>query len=199
ASCFAVSGTAEAPTASSGRRARTTEWMSVGFVNRTSTVQPIPGRSRRHERDGARGGPHGLPVSGVVQYAGPNSAATAPLGVGRARPWPAQQRTWRLVMVSGQGKVVVGFDASDESRVAVRWAIAVANRRKVPLLVVHATGLEDPGPTVYRAGVAVMSRARAQEIAEGEAALARESAEVEVEAVGVERGAVAAMVDYSQG
>src|SRR5699024_7227428 len=30
-------------------------------------------------------------------------------------------------------------------------------------------------------------------------ALARESAEVEVEAVGVERGAVAAMVDYSQG
>lgn len=102
-------------------------------------------------------------------------------------------------MVSGQGKVVVGFDASDESRVALQWAIAVANRRKVPLLVVHATGLEDPGPTVFRAGLAVMSRARAQEIAEQGAALARETAEVEVEAAGVERGAVAAMVEYSDG
>lgn len=102
-------------------------------------------------------------------------------------------------MADAQGKVVVGFDGSDESQVAVRWAIAVANRRGVPLLVVHATGLEDPGPTVYRAGVAVMSQARAQEIAEAGARLARETAQVEVEAAGVERGAVAALVDYSEG
>ncbi|QGH70639.1 universal stress protein [Pseudactinotalea sp. HY158] len=102
-------------------------------------------------------------------------------------------------MVGAQGKVVVGFDASDESRVALQWAIAVANRRQVPLLVVHATGLEDPGPTVYRAGVAVMSQRRAQEIAEDGAAIARREATVEVEAAGVERGAVAALVDYSDG
>lgn len=100
----------------------------------------------------------------------------------------------------GQWKhpVVVGYDTSRESEFALQWAVDVAQRRGVPLVVVHATGVERPGVELARAGILEMYQQRAQEIAEEGAARARTMAPISVEAAGVQSGAAAALVEYSR-
>ena len=47
--------------------------------------------------------------------------------------------------MSDDGKqIVVGYDGSGESKAAIHWAAAVAQRRGRPLLVASAAGI-DPG------------------------------------------------------
>lgn len=100
----------------------------------------------------------------------------------------------------GQWKhpVVVGYDTSRESEFALKWAVDVAQRRGVALIVVHATGVERPGVELARAGILEMYQQRAQEIAEEGAARARTMAPISVEAAGVQSGAAAALVEYSR-
>ncbi|HLS00411.1 MAG TPA: universal stress protein [Beutenbergiaceae bacterium] len=93
--------------------------------------------------------------------------------------------------------VKVGYDGSSESQVAVQWAAAVARRREVSLEVISATGV-DVEPGVYRAGLAVGTRQRAQSIAEEGAALAREVADIAITPTGVEAGAVSSLVEASE-
>lgn len=95
--------------------------------------------------------------------------------------------------------VVVGYDTSRESEFALKWAVDVAQRRGVTLIVVHATGVERPGVELARAGILEMYQQRAQEIAEEGAARARAMASITVEAKGVQSGAAAALVDCSRG
>lgn len=94
--------------------------------------------------------------------------------------------------------VVVGYDTSRESEFALKWAVDVAQRRGVPLTVLHATGVERPGVELARAGVLEMYQQRAQEIAEEGAIRARSLAPLEVHAAGVQSGAAAALVDSSR-
>lgn len=95
--------------------------------------------------------------------------------------------------------VVVGYDTSEESQVALQWAAASAQRRGAHLTVVHATGWQNPEITMQRAGVAEAAQQAAQEVADEGAKRARETAlGLEVEAVGVLRGAPAALEDYSR-
>src|SRR5699024_1647578 len=96
-----------------------------------------------------------------------------------------------------RSRVVAGYDGSIESQHAVRWAAAAANRRGLPLRVLNATGVDPTSPAAYRAGVAVGSQQRAQSVAEEGAEIARETARIDVEAIGVEQGSVAALVGES--
>lgn len=91
-------------------------------------------------------------------------------------------------MNDSQTHVVVGYDGSQESKAAVHWAAAVAQRRARPLAVLSAAGV-DPGSQQV---------AEAKELAEEGAALARKVAEVEVTARSRGAGAVASLVDASE-
>lgn len=95
-------------------------------------------------------------------------------------------------------RVVAGYDASPESKLAVTWAATVAQRRGRPLRVVTATGVDPSSPTAYRAGVAVESKRRADALAQEGAQIARETAEIDIESAGVEHEAVVALVKESQ-
>ena len=96
-------------------------------------------------------------------------------------------------------KVVVGYDRSEESQVALEWAALVARRRNATLTVVHATGIERPGVDLARPGILEMAQRRAQEIADEGATKAREYADdITIEAKGEQRGAAAALQDYSE-
>lgn len=94
--------------------------------------------------------------------------------------------------------VVVGYDGSKESKDGIRWAAAVANRREAPLRVVSATGVNPEHTAAYRAGVAAGSKQRAITLAREGAERAQAAAAVDVEAVGVEQGATAALVNESE-
>lgn len=97
-------------------------------------------------------------------------------------------------------KVVAGYDSSAESKLAVEWAAAVANRRGRPLRIVSATGVDPTNVAAYRAGVAVGSRQSAHDEAQEGAARARAAVPgIDVEAKGVEQGSVAALVEESKG
>jgi nucleotide-binding universal stress UspA family protein len=72
-------------------------------------------------------------------------------------------------------RVVVGYDASPAARAAVEWAVAEADRRALPLTVVHAadyTGLVG-GPISMSPALPGVSVDQAKRIAEGGAELAR--------------------------
>lgn len=103
-------------------------------------------------------------------------------------------------MGNWQSQVVVGYDASKESIYALEWAARVAQRRGVPLCVVHSTGVVRPGVELARAGILEMYQRRAQEIAEEGAGRARKlvQGQVEVTAAGVQSGIGAALVEYSR-
>ena len=122
-------------------------------------------------------------------------------------------------MVDAAGKVVVGFDASDESQVAVRWAAAVASRRGVPLVVVHAHRVEssrgrrrrEDGQREGRrdeAGLdgveqgeqlADLAAQGAQTVLRQGEQIAREVApDLQVETAAIGRGAPAALVELSE-
>ncbi len=93
--------------------------------------------------------------------------------------------------------VVVGYEASPESQFALQWAVQVAQRRGVPLVVVHASGAEPSTAELARPGVLKMYHARAQQIADEGAQRARDLGAVEVTAVGLPGGAAAALVEQS--
>lgn len=93
--------------------------------------------------------------------------------------------------------IVIGYDTSRESELALEWAASVAQRRGVTLTVVHATGVEHAGVDLARTGVLEMYRQRAQTIAEKGARRARQHADINVTAIGIHRGAAAALTDYS--
>ena len=102
-------------------------------------------------------------------------------------------------MANAAGKVVVGFDTSDESQVAVRWAAAVAQRREVPLLVVHASGVDNSRSTRRAERMVAVAQERAKNaLSEGEA-IAREVAPgLQVETASVGYGAAAALAELSE-
>ena len=116
-------------------------------------------------------------------------------------------------MVDAAGKVVVGFDASDESQVAVRWAAAVASRRGVPLVVVHAHRVESSrgrrrgeagqrestrGEGGRREELADLAAQSAQTVLRQGEEIAREVApDLQVETAAIGRGAPAALVQLS--
>lgn len=91
-------------------------------------------------------------------------------------------------------RVVVGFDGSPESIRAVEFAAAAAKRRGAPLLVVNATGWERPS-VVLRGDSRAVSADSAQQLAQQGAD--HVPAGVQVEALGINRGALAALVDFS--
>ncbi|HLS33101.1 MAG TPA: universal stress protein, partial [Brevibacterium sp.] len=100
-------------------------------------------------------------------------------------------------MAAGNDRVVVGYDASQESLVALEWAAIVAQRRRASLLVVHATGAERSGLAPARFSAARRDQRDAQAVAEEGAERAREYADIDVEARGVQRGAAAALQELS--
>lgn len=93
-------------------------------------------------------------------------------------------------------KVVVGYDTSEESINAVRWAAIVAERRKAPLAVVAATGWLKPPAEL--AGLVSTGETLAQRVAEEGVKVAKETAPgLEVDAVGVQNTAAAALLHHS--
>lgn len=95
--------------------------------------------------------------------------------------------------------VVVGYDTSRESEVALEWAVSAAQRRGARLIVVHATGLQQPEVTTDQARVAQLAREFAEEIAGRGAKRAQELApDLTVEAVGIMKGAHTALQEYSR-
>lgn len=97
-----------------------------------------------------------------------------------------------------QKRVVAGYDGSPESKLAMQWAAEVAQRRGIGLRVVNATGVDPTTPAAYRAGVAIPTERGARAVAEEGAKIAREFANIDVEAVGIEHGAVKALVEQSE-
>lgn len=96
--------------------------------------------------------------------------------------------------------VVVGYEASTQSAFALQWAVQVAQRRGVPLTVVHASGVEPTTVDLAHPGLLTKYRQRAQKIAEEGAQHARErGASVEVSALGVQGAAAATLVEQSTG
>ncbi len=93
--------------------------------------------------------------------------------------------------------VVLGYETSAESQFALQWAVQVAQRRGVPLVVVHASGTEPSSAELARPGVLKMYHTRAQQIAEEGAQRARNMGLAEVTAVGLQGGAAAALVEQS--
>src|SRR5690625_6702542 len=86
--------------------------------------------------------------------------------------------------------IVVGYDTSRESEVALTWGAQLAHLRGGPLIVLHAAGWEHPDWTPQQAGVAQVATEGAQSIAaEGAAAVRKEWPDIEVEARGVLTGA----------
>lgn len=85
-------------------------------------------------------------------------------------------------------KVVVGYDGSAESKAAVHWAAAVAERRGRPLVVASAAGSSSAGD----------DHRIAQELAEQGAIQARNTAAIDVDTVSPDAGAVATLVDMSE-
>lgn len=102
-------------------------------------------------------------------------------------------------MSSETKPVIVGYDGSAESRVAVEWAVAVAQRRGAPLQVLAATGVADAGDLGAESDLASVGDRLAEHLAEEGAALAHEEGAKDVTAVGASGGAAAALVDASAG
>lgn len=95
--------------------------------------------------------------------------------------------------------VVVGYDTSSESEVALEWAAVAAQRREARLIVVHATGWQQPEVTPQQAGVAELAQQAAREVAGRGAKRVQEIApDLTVEAVGVMKGAHLALEEYSK-
>lgn len=96
-------------------------------------------------------------------------------------------------------RVVVGYDASTESKFAVRWASAAAQNRGAELLVLTASGrgTHEMSWARHRAGISQSMTSQAQEIADEGAALARSFGTTNVRSKAVSAGAVNALVDES--
>lgn len=94
--------------------------------------------------------------------------------------------------------VVLGYDTSKEGRYALQWAVDVAQRRGVPLVVVYASDKEPTSVWMGRAAVLEMYQRRALQIAEEGAERARAMAPIQVEAIGLSGGAAAGLVERSK-
>lgn len=99
-------------------------------------------------------------------------------------------------MANASKRVVVGYDTSEESVHAVEWAAVVAQRRQAPLVILSATGWTRPPAGMQ--GLSISGQSLAQRTAEVGIAIAREMApDIDVEAVGVQNGAVEALESFS--
>jgi len=97
------------------------------------------------------------------------------------------------------GAVVVGYDGSTESGLAVDWSAAEASRRGKPLVVLHAAAYRQPNVVLAGTdGLRSEVREASQKVAEEGAERARKSATgITVEAKADLRGAPAAMQELS--
>lgn len=89
--------------------------------------------------------------------------------------------------------VVVGYDASAESQVALAWAASLARWRNLPLRVVAAHELDAPETTFGQPGVLKRHKQEA-DAAAAEGADRVKGGDLEIEARGVLRGAADALV-----
>jgi len=94
--------------------------------------------------------------------------------------------------------ILVGFDGSEQSAAAVRWAARAASRRQEPVQVLAAV----PVPVVYGSeflpATAIQEiSAEAAELAEAGARLAREAGASEVESKGVSANPASSLVEAS--
>jgi len=112
-------------------------------------------------------------------------------------------------------KIVVGFDGSEPSRHALRWAVEEARLRGAELVALHAyqvpaapLGIEpvpiaplgiEPVPALDLAGLATEQRAAAQELVEQAAREAAGGGDVTVTPLVVEGAAAEALVEAAQG
>lgn len=94
--------------------------------------------------------------------------------------------------------VILGYDTSKEGSYALQWAVEVAQRRGVPLTVVHVSGPEPTSVWMGRAAVLEMKQRRALQIAEEGAERARAMASIQVNAIGLSGGAAAGLVELSK-
>lgn len=92
-------------------------------------------------------------------------------------------------------QVVVGYDDSRESEFALEWAARVAQRRRCPLLVVSATGVEDTSVELARPGIQEMYVRQAQRVAEAGAAQAKAFADVPIQPMGQPGSAANALIN----
>lgn len=92
----------------------------------------------------------------------------------------------------------MGYDGSEESKVAIEWATAVAARRNAPLQVLAATGQQDAEALATEPGLAAVGEHLAERLAQEGAAVAREHSGTEVSATGAYGGAVSALVEASR-
>lgn len=97
-------------------------------------------------------------------------------------------------------QVVVGFDGSDPSKAAVRWAAGEAQRRGASLLVVCADDADrGPAPLGSAAWLVESGERMARDVAEDGAALAGQAAPgLSVSASSMRGSAAAALVEASQ-
>lgn len=95
-------------------------------------------------------------------------------------------------------RVVVGYDASPESKEAVRWAAIVAERRSSAILVVSATGADDTGASAKNPEYGIIGEHMAYTTAEEGAELARQTANVKADAIGVHQDPATVLTEYSE-
>lgn len=96
-------------------------------------------------------------------------------------------------MTTSTSSVVVGYDDSEESAEAVRWAAKVAARRGAPLLVVAATGWEEPPADLEASEFSDFSDRMIHQAAARGARIARDTADIDVRSIGVIGSAATAL------
>jgi len=95
-------------------------------------------------------------------------------------------------------KVVVGYNDSEESNYAVRWAAQVARRREAPLLVVSSRVWDEPIPALRDSEMAAQAVRLSEDLASKGADIARqEAADITINIAGVQSRATDALRGYS--
>ncbi|WP_030176689.1 universal stress protein [Spirillospora albida] len=101
--------------------------------------------------------------------------------------------------MTGDSHVLVGYDGTEESARAVRWAVTEARMRRLPLTVCHAWRWPYPSDYLDVEGVAIVKR-MAGHLLDNGVALAREAAPgLEVRKALMEGGAFAALLQREGG
>lgn len=101
-------------------------------------------------------------------------------------------------MTAWNGKVVVGYDDSQASAIALEWAARVAQRRGVPLLVVHAVGSAHAGLGIRDSRLTKLQQERAQPLVAAAVERARSLTQVPVDGKTVAASVVAALQEASR-
>jgi nucleotide-binding universal stress UspA family protein len=99
-------------------------------------------------------------------------------------------------MDSQRGRVVVGFDGSRHSAAAVDWAAAEAERRQLPLTVLHAVDHQDVVDTSARCRPTARSLAEVE--AEGVKRARRSAGSIDITAITCNAHAAFALIESSR-